>query len=50
MIFQKSHSLINKQCSHYDRTRGNVSFTELSELRDTLKNQDFAGLEKFNKL
>ena len=30
-----------------DRSRGNVSFTELSEIITTLSNQDFAGLDKF---
>ena len=30
-----------------DRSRGNVSFTELSETITALSNQDFAGLDKF---
>ena len=29
------------------RSRGNVSFTELCEIINTLSNQDFAGLNKF---
>ena len=32
-----------------NRSRGNVSFTELSEIT-TLSNQDFAGLDKFRLL
>ena len=35
---------------NYFRTRGNVSFSDLSQLINTLSNQDFAGLDKFNKL
>ena len=31
-------------------SRGNVSFTELSEIITTLSNQDFAGLDKFRLL
>ena len=30
-----------------DRSRGNVSFTELPEVITTLSNQDFAGLDIF---
>ena len=30
-----------------NRSRGNVSFTELSEIINTVSNQDFAGLDKF---
>ena len=30
-----------------NRSRGNVSFTELSEIITTLSNQDFAGLDIF---
>ena len=31
----------------YFRTRGNVSFNDLSQLVNTLSSQDFAGLDKF---
>ena len=31
----------------YFRTRGNVSFNDLSQLINTLSGQDFAGLDKF---
>ena len=30
-----------------DKSRGNTSFTGLSEIINTLSNQDFAGLDKF---
>ena len=33
-----------------NRSRGNVSFTELSEIITTLSSQDFAGLDKFRSL
>ena len=33
-----------------NRSRGNVSFTELSEIIATLSNQDFAELDKFRLL
>ena len=33
-----------------NRSTGNVSFTELSEIITTLSNQDFAGLDKFRLL
>ena len=33
-----------------NRSRGNVIFTELSEIITTLSNQDFAGLDKFRLL
>ena len=32
---------------HNNRSRGNVSFIELSEIINTLSNQDFAGMDKF---
>ena len=32
---------------NYYKTRGNVSFNDLSQLINTLSNQDFAGLDKF---
>ena len=34
----------------YFRTSGNDSFNDLSQLINTLSNQNFAGLDKFNKL
>ena len=34
----------------YFRTRGNARFNDLSQLINTLSNQDFAGLDNFNKL
>ena len=34
----------------YFRTGGNGSFNDLSQLINTLSNQDFAGLDNFNKL
>ena len=30
-----------------NKSRGNLSFTELFEIMNTLSNQDFAGLDKF---
>ena len=38
------------EINYYYKIRGNVSFTELSEIKNTLSNQDFAGLDKFNNL
>ena len=38
------------EINDYYRTRGNVNFTELSEIKITLSNQNFAGLDNFNKL
>ena len=32
------------------RTRGNARLNDLSQLLNTLSNQDFAGLDNFNKL
>ena len=32
---------------YYNRIRRNLSFIELSEIKNTLSNQDFAGLDKF---
>ena len=38
----------NKLNDYYnDKSRGNTSFTGLSEIINTLSNQDFAGLDKF---
>ena len=36
---------INDYCNN--TSRGNVSFSELSEIINTLSNHDFAGLDKF---
>ena len=33
----------------YFRTRGNACFNNLSQQTNTLSNQDFAGLDNFNK-
>ena len=30
---------------HYNRSRGNEGFTELSEIINTMSNQDFTGLD-----
>ena len=38
------------EINDFYRTRGNVSFTELPEIINTLTNQDFPGLYKFNEL
>ena len=38
------------EINDYNRIRGNASFTELSEIINTPSDQDFAGLDKFNKL
>ena len=37
------------EINHYysNKSRGNVSFTELSEIINTLSSQDFAGMDKF---
>ena len=32
------------------KTTGNESFTELFEIKNTLSNQNFAGLDKFDKV
>ena len=38
------------EINDFYRTRGNVSFTELPKIMNTLTNQDFPGLYKFNEL
>ena len=45
-LFNKGSILEINDC--YNRSRGNVNFTELSEIINTLSNQDFAGLDKFS--
>ena len=46
ILFNNGSTLeINNYCNN--RSRGNVSFTELSEIINTLSNQDFTGLDKF---
>ena len=50
----KSKFLFNNgsifEMDDYFRTRGNSRFNDLSQLINTLSNQDFAGLDNFNKL
>ena len=50
----KNNGLLNNcsifEINDYYRTRGNISFTELSGILNTLPNQDFAGMDKSNKL
>ena len=43
-------SILKKNDYFNNRSRGNVSFTELSEIIATLSNQDFAELDKFRLL
>ena len=43
--FLLNNSSILKTNGYYNRSRGNASFTELSERINTLSNQDFAGLD-----
>ena len=40
-------SIIEINDYNNNKSRGNVSFTELSEIKNTLSNQDFAGMDKF---
>ena len=52
-VFQFYHGNFNGsifEMHDYFRTRGNGSFNDLSQLINTLSNQDFAGLDNFNKL
>ena len=47
-VFHNNGSIL--EINNYYGTRGNVSFTELSETKNALTNQDFARLDKSNKL
>ena len=44
--------IILRYIHDYFRTRGNARFNDLSELKNalSLSNQDYAGLDNFNKL
>ena len=46
LIFKIS-SILEINDYYNNRSRGGVSFTELSEIINTLSNQDFAGMDKF---
>ena len=43
----KSDSILEINDYYSNRSKRNVSFTELCEIVNTLSNQDFAGLDKF---
>ena len=50
-VFHNNGSILEiTSRNNYYGTRGNVSFTELSETKNALTNQDFARLDKSNKL
>ena len=40
-------SILEINYYYSNKSRGNVSFTELSEIINTLSSQDFAGMDKF---